>query len=83
LIENGCQRRGHQGRLSAGTEIRRFVRHNHPVRSTITTKNEATKAAINNADWLFLLRQKPENIDRLGKEGKLSLDEWLKRQLDP
>lgn len=44
-------------------------------------KNEATKAAINNADWLFLLRQKPENIERLGKEGKLSLDEWLKRQL--
>jgi conjugal transfer ATP-binding protein TraC len=44
-------------------------------------KNEATKAAINNADWLFLLRQKVENIERLGKEGKLSLDEWLKRQL--
>ena len=44
-------------------------------------KNEATKAAINNADWLFLLRQKPENIERLGKEGKLPLDEWLKRQL--
>ena len=44
-------------------------------------KNEATKAAINNADWLFLLRQKPENIERLGKEGKLALDEWLKRQL--
>ena len=41
----------------------------------------ATKAAINNADWLFLLRQKAENIERLGKEGKLSLDEWLKRQL--
>jgi conjugal transfer ATP-binding protein TraC len=32
-------------------------------------KNEATKAAINNADWLFLLRQKAENIERLGKEG--------------
>lgn len=44
-------------------------------------KNEATRAAINNADWLFLLRQKAENIERLGKEGKLSLDEWLKRQL--
>lgn len=44
-------------------------------------KNGATKAAINNADWLFLLRQKAENIERLGKEGKLSLDEWLKRQL--
>lgn len=44
-------------------------------------KTEATKATINNADWLFLLRQKPENIDRLGKEGKLTIDEWLKRQL--
>ena len=44
-------------------------------------KNEATKAAITNADWLFLLRQKPESIDRLGKEGKLHVDEWMKRQL--
>ena len=44
-------------------------------------RNEATRAAIDNADWLFLLRQKPENIERLGKEGKLVLDEWLKRQL--
>jgi conjugal transfer ATP-binding protein TraC len=44
-------------------------------------KTEASKASINNADWLFLLRQKPENIDRLGKEGKLVIDEWMKRQL--
>ena len=44
-------------------------------------KSESTKAAINNADWLFLLRQKPENIDRLGKEGKLTIDDWMKRQL--
>lgn len=44
-------------------------------------KNEATKAAITNADWLFLLRQKPESIERLGKEGKLHVDEWMKRQL--
>lgn len=44
-------------------------------------KTEASKASINNADWLFLLRQKPENIDRLGKEGKLHVDEWMKRQL--
>ena len=44
-------------------------------------KTEATKATINNADWLFLLRQKPENIDRLSKEGKLTIDEWMKRQL--
>lgn len=44
-------------------------------------KNEATKAAMQNADWLFLLRQKPESIERLGKEGKLHIDEWTKRQL--
>jgi conjugal transfer ATP-binding protein TraC len=44
-------------------------------------KSEATKAAINNADWLFLLRQKPESIERLGKEGKLTIDEYMKRQL--
>jgi len=44
-------------------------------------KSESTKAAINNADWLFLLRQKQENIERLGKEGKLTVDEWMKRQL--
>ena len=44
-------------------------------------KSDATRAAIANADWLFLLRQKPESIDRLGKEGKLHVDEWMKRQL--
>jgi conjugal transfer ATP-binding protein TraC len=44
-------------------------------------KNEATKAAITNADWLFLLRQKPESIERLAIEGKLFLNEWTKRQL--
>lgn len=44
-------------------------------------KTEATKATINNADWLFLLRQKPENIDRLGREGKLTIDDWKKREL--
>jgi conjugal transfer ATP-binding protein TraC len=44
-------------------------------------KNEATKATIQNADWLFLLRQKPESIERLGQEGKLHIDEWMKRQL--
>lgn len=44
-------------------------------------KNDATRAAITNADWLFLLRQKPESIERLGREGKLHVDEWMKRQL--
>lgn len=44
-------------------------------------KSPSSRAAIENADWLFLLRQKPENIERLGKEGKLTVDEWMKRQL--
>ena len=38
-------------------------------------------AILRTADWLFLLRQKPESIDRLGREGKLHVDEWMKRQL--
>lgn len=44
-------------------------------------KNPAATAALTNADWLFLLRQKPESIDRLGKEGKLYVDEWRRREL--
>ncbi len=44
-------------------------------------KSEATRAMIENADWLFLLRQKAESIERLGKEGKLTLDEYTKRQM--
>ncbi len=44
-------------------------------------KTEATKATINNADWLFLLRQKSENIERFAREGKLTLNEWMKRLL--
>jgi conjugal transfer ATP-binding protein TraC len=45
-------------------------------------KNAAAKAAIDNADWLFLLRQKSESIDRLEKEGKLRVDEYLRRILN-
>ena len=45
-------------------------------------KNAAGRAAIDNADWLFLLRQKPENIDRIQKEGKLHIDEFLRRLLN-
>lgn len=44
-------------------------------------KNEATRAAVQNADWLFLLRQRPESVDRLAKEGKLHVDDWMRRQL--
>lgn len=44
-------------------------------------RNESSRAMIDNADWMFMLRQKPEAIDRLGKENKLSLDESTRRQL--
>jgi conjugal transfer ATP-binding protein TraC len=36
---------------------------------------------LDNADWLFLLRQKPEALEILNKTGRLSLDEGLKRLL--
>lgn len=44
-------------------------------------RNESTRAMIDNADWMFMLRQKPEAIDRLSKEGKMHLDEHTKRQM--
>lgn len=44
-------------------------------------RNESTRAMIDNADWMFMLRQKPEAIDRLSKEGKMHLDEHTKRQI--
>lgn len=44
-------------------------------------KNEGALAALNNADWVFMLRQKRESIERLEKEGKISMDAWKKRTL--
>ena len=43
-------------------------------------KNEATRAAITNADWLFLLRQKPEASIGWGAK-ETSRRQWMKRQL--
>ena len=43
--------------------------------------SRAAEAAFNNADWLFLLRQKPESILALEKSDKLVLDEHMKAQL--
>lgn len=37
-------------------------------------KNSAGKAAIDNADFLFLLRQKAEAVEMMVREGKLSLN---------
>lgn len=42
-------------------------------------KNAASQAALENSDWLFLLKQKKDSIEKLTREGKLNLDEATKR----
>jgi conjugal transfer ATP-binding protein TraC len=44
-------------------------------------KNAASQAALENSDWLFLLKQKKESIEQLDRGGKLKLDEATKRIL--
>lgn len=44
-------------------------------------KNPASQAALDNSDWLFLLKQKKESIEQLDRGGKLKLDEGMKRIL--
>lgn len=44
-------------------------------------KSDTAQAAFLNADWMFLLRQKPESIESLDKSGKLLMDEYTKTQL--
>jgi conjugal transfer ATP-binding protein TraC len=39
------------------------------------------RAALDNADWMFLLRQKPESVEQLAQSGKLVMDEYTKKQL--
>lgn len=36
---------------------------------------------LDNADWLFLLRQKPEALDQLAKSGRISMSDGLRRLL--
>lgn len=43
--------------------------------------SRAAEAAFSNADWLFLLRQKPESILALEKTDKLAIDESMKNML--
>ncbi|WP_126448119.1 type IV secretion system protein TraC [Sulfuricystis multivorans] len=43
--------------------------------------SRAAEAAFNNADWLFLLRQKPESILALEKSDKLVIDEGMRDML--
>lgn len=45
------------------------------------SKSPAAEAALNNADWMFLLRQKPESVESLEKSGKLLLSPDMKKQL--
>ena len=43
--------------------------------------SRSAEAAMNNADWMFLLRQKPESILSLEKSDKLVLDKHMKEML--
>jgi conjugal transfer ATP-binding protein TraC len=43
--------------------------------------SRASQAALSNADWMFLLRQKPESILALEKSDKLVMDESTKNML--
>lgn len=40
------------------------------------------EAAFNCSDWVFLLRQKPESIEMLDRQGRLTMDEPKKRLLN-
>ncbi len=44
-------------------------------------RNPAAKAALDNSDWMFLLRQKPESIEMMDKLGQLTMDDGMKRLL--
>ncbi len=42
-------------------------------------RNPAAKAALDNSDWMFLLRQKPESIEMMDKLGQVTMDDAMKR----
>ena len=44
-------------------------------------KNDASKAAYNNADWKILLRQDPKNLNKLIEDGMISFTPAVKRML--
>ena len=44
-------------------------------------RNPAARAALENSDWMFLLRQKAESIEMLDKLGQLAMDDGMKRLL--
>jgi conjugal transfer ATP-binding protein TraC len=45
-------------------------------------RNEAATAALNNADWMFMLRQKPESVLALEKNSRLALTEGMRGMLN-
>ena len=71
FIENGYRRaRKYKGSFIAATQgIGDF------------SISKAAEAAFNNADWMFLLRQKPESILALEKSDKLVIDKYMKDML--
>jgi conjugal transfer ATP-binding protein TraC len=44
-------------------------------------RNPAAKAALDNSDWMFLLRQKPESVEMMDKLGQVTMDDAMKRLL--
>jgi conjugal transfer ATP-binding protein TraC len=42
-------------------------------------RHRAARAALDNSDWMFLLRQKPESIESMDKLGQLAMDDGMKR----
>lgn len=45
-------------------------------------KSSTARAAFENADWMFLLRQKAESVEELQKSGKLIMNEYTKTLLN-
>jgi len=44
-------------------------------------RNEASTAALNNADWLFMLRQKAESVKALEANNRLALSAGMRQQI--
>jgi conjugal transfer ATP-binding protein TraC len=45
-------------------------------------RNEAATAALNNADWMFMLRQKPESLLALEKNNRLAVSAGMRAMLE-
>jgi conjugal transfer ATP-binding protein TraC len=71
FIESGYRRaRKYNGSFCAATQS-----------LTDFSMSRAAEAALSNADWLFLMRQKPESIMALEKTDKLLLDKSMREML--